>query len=57
MSKKSNVINFKKEKLKKFDEENEIIFLAFCSMSHRGKEIQKDGSEEERLHARESNQG
>ena len=26
MSKKSNVINFKKEKLKKFDEENEIIF-------------------------------
>ena len=24
--KKSNVINFKKEKLKKFDEENEIIF-------------------------------
>ena len=26
MPKKSNVINFKKEKLKKFDEENEIIF-------------------------------
>ena len=26
MSKKSNVINFKKEKLKKFNEENEIIF-------------------------------
>jgi len=24
--KKSNVINFKKEKLKKFDEENEIVF-------------------------------
>ena len=24
--KKSNVIDFKKEKLKKFDEENEIIF-------------------------------
>ena len=26
MPKKSNVINFKKEKLKKFDEENEIVF-------------------------------
>jgi len=26
MSKKSNVINFKKEKLKKFNEEKEIVF-------------------------------